>query len=312
MDEREPNVSVILPTYNRAQLIGRAIQSVLGQTYSNFELIVIDDGSKDDTENVIEGINDRRIRYIRHESNRGANAARNTGIAAARGEYIAFQDSDDEWLPEKLEKQMEAFRLASRDIGVVYTGFWRIEGNQKIYIPSPKIKPREGNIHARLLYENFVTTQAVVIKKECFEKAGMFDENLPRLQDWELFIRVSKYYPFICIDEPLVASYFTPQSISADQRALASAHMYILEKHYGDLANDKRLLAHHCCNTGSILCLSGDFGRGRALLRKALSIDPLNAKYLGALLTSLLGKDIYRCATIFYQKSRNQIHKRFK
>lgn len=302
MDENNPTVSVILPTYNRAQLIGRAIQSVLDQTYQDFELIIVDDGSKDNTAKIINNLEDRRIKYVRHEKNKGANAARNTGIAMARGEYIAFQDSDDEWFPEKLEKQMRIFKTASADVGVVYTGFWRVEEDQKVYIPSPKIKQKEGNIHTKLLHGNFVTTQAVVIKRKCFNKAGLFDECLPRLQDWELFIRISKYYSFKCIDEPLLVSYFTPKSISANQEALIFAHLYILEKHYSDLRMNKKLFAYHHFNIGNILCLSGDFDQGKMFLKKALQISPLNFKYLGAVLASRLGKDVYSSVTEYYKK----------
>jgi glycosyltransferase involved in cell wall biosynthesis len=300
MDKKNPTVSVILPTYNRAKLIDRAIKSVLGQTYQDFELIIVDDGSNDNTKDVVNSFDDKRIRYVWHKENKGANAARNTGIAMARGKYVAFQDSDDEWLPEKLEKQMRVFKNTS--VGVVYTGFWRIKGNEKTYIPSSKIEQKEGNIHHMLLHGNFVTTQAAVIKRECFNKAGLFDESLPRLQDWELFIRISKHYLFKCVDEPLVISYFTPKSISANQEALISAHLYILEKHYDDLKMDNKLLAYHHFNIGNFLYLSGDFDRGKTFLRKALRTDPRNSKYLGAAFASMLGKDVYSYATGFYKK----------
>ena len=117
MNGKTPKVSVIIPTYNRAHLVGRAIRSVLNQTYQDFEIIVVDDGSTDNTEEVVKSFNDPRIRYIRHEKNRGGSAACNTGIRAARGEYIAFQDSDDEWLPEKLEKQMQVFENTPTGVG---------------------------------------------------------------------------------------------------------------------------------------------------------------------------------------------------
>ena len=191
MSEKNPTVSVIIPTYNRVHLIRRAIQSVLNQTYQDFEVIIVDDGSTDNTEEVVKSFNDPRIRYIRHEKNKGAATARNTGIKAARGKFIAFQDSDDEWLPEKLEKQMKVFENTPAKVGVVYTGFWKIENNKKIYIPFSWVKQKEGNIHKELLKGNFVTTQSIVARKECFKKAGMFDEKLPRFQDWELVIRLS-------------------------------------------------------------------------------------------------------------------------
>jgi glycosyltransferase involved in cell wall biosynthesis len=113
MENSSIAVSVVIPTYNRASLLGRAIKSVLEQTYQDFEIIVVDDASTDNTEEVVRNLRDRRIRYLRHEKNRGGSAARNTGIRAAWGQYIAFQDSDDEWLPEKLKKQMEVLAAAT-------------------------------------------------------------------------------------------------------------------------------------------------------------------------------------------------------
>src|SRR4030043_1337098 len=109
MNKAAPTVSVIIPTYNRAHLVGRSIRSVLNQTYQDLEVIVVDDGSKDNTAEIVRGITDPRIVFLKHEKNRGVSAARNTGLKAARGKYIAFQDSDDEWLPQKLEKQLELF-----------------------------------------------------------------------------------------------------------------------------------------------------------------------------------------------------------
>ena len=119
--ENNPTVSIIIPTYNRSRLIARAVKNVLNQTYQDFELIIVDDGSTDGTREVVAGFSDERIRYVQHDKNRGEAAARNTGIKVARGEYIASHDSDDEWLHEKLAKQIRAFENCSPEIGVVYT-----------------------------------------------------------------------------------------------------------------------------------------------------------------------------------------------
>jgi glycosyltransferase involved in cell wall biosynthesis len=119
--ENNPTVSIIIPTYNRSRLLARAVKSVLNQTYQNFELIIVDDASTDNTEEVVGSFNDERIKYVRHEKNKGEAVARNTGIKAARGEYIASHDSDDEWLHEKLAKRIRAFENCSPEIGVVYT-----------------------------------------------------------------------------------------------------------------------------------------------------------------------------------------------
>ena len=299
-----PTVSVIIPSYNRAHLLGKAIQSILNQTYQDFEIIVVDDGSKDNTEEVVRGFNDKRIRYIWHEVNKGGSAARNTGIKAARGEYIAFQDSDDEWLSQKLEKQMKVFEKVSPKVGVVYTGYWRLKGDKKTYIPSSKVSQKEGDIHKILLEVNFVTTQAVVVKTECFERAGMFEEELRRLEDWELWIRISKYYHFKCIDEPLVVSYYTPGSISADESALIRARKLILEKHFEDTKKDRGLLAKHYRDIGLLLCSNGEMGQGRKYFITVLKVYPLNIRPLLLAFISLFGQGAYNKAIESYRKIR--------
>lgn len=310
MSEEKPTVSVIIPTYNRAHLIGRAIQSVLNQSYQDFEIIVVDDGSTDDTEEVIKEFQeqDKRIRCIRHEKNKGAAAARNTGITAAKGEYIAFQDSDDEWFSKKLEKQMNVFATAPVEVGVVYTSFWRIEKDKKNYIPSSWVTQKEGKIHKELLKGNFVTTQSIVTRKECFEKSGMFDESLPRLQDWELVIRLSKYYDFKCVDEPLLISSYILDSISANNEALIIALKLILSKHFNDFAEDKNLLSKHYFRIGVNLCSRGDFEEGRNHLIKAIKTHPLNIKYLLVTFLSFFGQGVYNKAVEGYRRVRNGVN----
>ncbi len=132
MTEKRPTVSVIIPTYNRAHLLGRAIESVLDQTYQDFEIIVVDDASADETEEVVKSFGDDRINHIRHQKNKGGSAARNTGIKAARGEFIAFLDSDDEWVPKKLEKEIDRLQTLSNEVGVVYSGFCCVKQFQLI------------------------------------------------------------------------------------------------------------------------------------------------------------------------------------
>jgi len=289
----DPIVSVVIPTYNRAHVLTRAIQSVLNQTYQDFEIIVVDDHSTDNTEEVVKSFNDPRIRYIRHEENRGAAAARNTGIMVAKGEFIAFQDSDDEWLPEKLEKQMQVFESASAKVGVVYTAMLRVQGRERIYIPSSKVKRKGGYIHDNLLEGNFVGTPTAVVKRECLKLSGVFDERLPRLQDWELFIRISKAYEFKCVDEPLVVSHSTPDSISANQATLIEALILILEKHSEDFRKDRRRLAKWQYSIGNLSCQSGRMDQGRDYLLRAVKSYPLNIKYLVTTFVALFGERAY-------------------
>jgi len=303
-------VNVVIPTYNRAHLIRKAVQSVLDQSYQDFEIIIVDDASTDNTEEAVRSLKDERIRYIRHEKNKGAGAARNTGIRAANGEYIAFQDSDDEWLPEKLEKQMKVFENAPPEVGVVYTGFWRIEKNKKNYIPSSWIIQKNGNIHKELLKGNFIGTPATLIKRECFKKVGLFEEYIPAREDWELWIRISKYYEFKYIPEPLMISYYTSGSVN-EKSIIASINIleFIINKHYKNFAKHKKILSKHYFNIGFNLCSIGYLSKGKKYLIKAIKIYPLDIKYSLMLIISVFGQKALSTVVEVYRKFKNIIYK---
>lgn len=294
MGINNPKVSIILPTFNRKHLLARSINSVLSQTYKEFELIVINDGSTDETDELMRNYRDKRIRYIRHQKNMGGPVARNTGILKALGSYIAFQDDDDEWFPDKLKKQVTLLDLARQEVGVVYTGFWRIEKNKKkTYIPSKYVTKKNGRVHEELLRGNFITTQSMLIRKECFKKAGMFDESLPRQQDWDLVLRISKYYEFKCIDEPLFISYYQPLSISSNQNNYYKALEIILNKYYTDFVKNKKLLGFHFRNLGFFFCSEGQLKKGRLYLLKAIKSSPPNLKAIILLFFSFSGEDMF-------------------
>jgi glycosyltransferase involved in cell wall biosynthesis len=300
LPEFDPMVSIVLPTYNRESLLSRAIRSVLNQTYSNFELIVVDDCSIDCTESVAKGFHDDRIRYVRHERKKGAAIARNNGIIAAKGKYIAFQDSDDEWLPTKLEKQINAFNSAPRELGVVYNSFWIIDHNKRTIVPSSSIKKTEGKIHDALLDMNFISTPAAIVRKECFKKVGMF-ADIPRFQDWELWIRISKYYSFKHLREPLVNQYRQLDSISRHTDVLISARKYILSKYFNEISEKPKLLSKHYSDIAIYLCSKGDTNEGRKYFFKAMSAYPYNVKLLLWTISSIFGSTVYnRYSTIYY------------
>ena len=254
-----PKVSVIIPTHNRAHVLRRALRSVLCQTYENIEVIVVDDASTDNTIEVIHSLNDNRIIFIRQETRQGAAVARNIGIRAASGEFIAFQDSDDEWLNEKLEKQMTVLLRSSDAVGVVYSGFLRYEAKSAKYFPSAHIKIKSGSILSSLLSGNFVTTQAVIVRKECLFKVGMFDEKFPRLQDWELFLRLAALYEFIFIDEPLLIVFHSPQSITADGSLFPIALKMLLEKQQKQFLIHPMVLAKHYLMLSLLAAREGHF-----------------------------------------------------
>ena len=196
MEKENPTVSVIVPTYNRADLVGRAIESVLEQTYKDFELIVVDDDSKDNTREIIHEFNDPRIRYICHDKNKGGSAARNTGIDLAKGKYIALLDSDDEWIKEKLGKQVTKLRERS-NVGLVSTGAVHFSGDNNGKVLRKDIQQYRGEIFEELLMKGNVVSgggSSALIKAECFENVGNFDERLKSSQDYDMWIRIAKKY----------------------------------------------------------------------------------------------------------------------
>lgn len=212
MNSTLPIISIVLPTYNRAKTISRAINSVLEQTYQDYEIIIVDDASEDETKGIVKGFRDEKIRYIQCKQNKGPGAARNLGIQESRGKYIAFQDSDDEWFPEKLEKQISVFLTAEPELGVVYSDMTRVtKDGTELYYKSPTIQ--QGSIidpDTKYYAVHGIGIQSTLIRKECFEKAGYFNENFLRFEDGELFIRLSQHYRFHYLSEALVKYYESP------------------------------------------------------------------------------------------------------
>jgi glycosyltransferase involved in cell wall biosynthesis len=292
-------VSVILPTHNRAELLKRSIQSILDQTYEDFELIVIDDASKDDTEAAVKGFNDDRIRYIKQQINIGAAAARNAGIAASKGEYIAFQDDDDEWLPTKLEKQVAVFEMnRDQDLGLVYSNMWEVYGNKRTETRPERIMPEDGIVFDRALNGKLrrIGIQTALIKRECFDKAGGFDPEFPRWIDHEFFIRVSRYYHFYHIDEPLVNWHSTQGGISSSKLNLIAARKLLIRKYSEDLKkrSNRGALAQYCYDIGHTLCLQGDMEEGRLYIVKAIVAAPWRIDAIIALPFTFLGPKLYK------------------
>ncbi|MEN8169039.1 MAG: glycosyltransferase [Pseudomonadota bacterium] len=288
-----PVVSVIIPTYNRAHLLERAVMSVLNQTYQDLELLVVDDASTDDTMGVISKINDSRIRYIRHAVNKGGSAARNTGIKESRGRFIAFQDSDDEWLWDKLKKQIEVFDACDDKVGVVYTGYLLWEGQSAVYIPQSQVKVKDGDVLSQILVENIVGTPTLLVRKKCLERAGHFDEGLPRFQDWELVIRLAKVCQFRLIDHPMVIAYSTPGNVSSNKTAGLSALETLLKKHSSLFCDYPKEQAKLLKEVGHLKCMYENTTDGREYFIKSVKVNPWNIKIYFSWLLSLFGKNLY-------------------
>lgn len=238
-----PTVSVIVPTYNRATLACRAIRSVLGQTYRDFEVLLVDDASTDDTESMVQALGDARIRYLRQPENRDVSAARNRGMRAARGQFIAFLDSDDEWLPDKLEQQLEVMRKAPPCVGLVYTGAVRRHDDGSECIRLPK---HRGDVLAELLLFNITDagSASVLMRRNVVRVVGFFDEGIPAMEDYDYWIRVARFYHFDFVNQPLVRYYEVQRD---DRRSLlcdsdVRARQRLFDKFRSDL--NRNGLAH--------------------------------------------------------------------
>jgi len=196
-----PEVSVIISTFNRAQKVERAITSVLNQGSKDFEIIVVDDGSTDNTGQALAKYMSS-IRYIRHPVNRGVSAARNTGINSSVAPWIAFLDSDDYWLDEKLYAQME---FIDRTPGIVACQTQEIWIRRGVRVnPKERHRKPSGNIFRQSLKLCVVSPSAVILKRSLFEEVGLFDETLPAVEDYDLWLRISCRYPIYLIDKELV------------------------------------------------------------------------------------------------------------
>jgi len=209
-----PKVSVIIPTYNRADFIEDAIESVLCQTYKDFEIIIVDDGSTDNTKDVLQKYHNK-IRYI-YKNNGGEASARNAGIKNAQGAYIAFLDSDDLWLPERLKFGVHALD-SDKDIGLFFSDCNRVfngERADKTYFDD--YKPYSGFIFRQLYIQDFIPTLTVISRKECFQQVGIFEEKLTLCTDYDMWLRISSCFKIDYIKIPLAILKSHSKSISRE------------------------------------------------------------------------------------------------
>lgn len=261
-----PKVSVIIPSYNREHLIQRSILSVLNQTYKNIELIVVDD-SNDNTEQKVKEIKDERLIYLKNPKRMGVSAARNIGIKISTGELIAFQDSDDEWLPMKLEKQVNLLLNSPPNVGGVYCGqeYFDIKTGHKIADELTEIDFRKSYAEGLL---QTPPTQTVLIKKSVLDEVGYFDERLNAAEDTELAIRVSKKYDYAFVKEPLIRVAKNHDSLMGNAGNYLFAFELIYEKHK-DYLSDK-ILFGLCKVLANYWILKGDFKKAKEFVKKSL------------------------------------------
>ena len=295
--DRMIQVSVIIPTFRRPNFLRAALASVLAQTFPHFEVIVIDDASHDNTHEVVKEFVDARIRYISHEVNQGGSAARNTGIKHARGDYMAFLDDDDEWLPEKLNLQVELLQTCSRDVGGVYTGCTKID-RESGDIVCLKIPDQRGDLSQTLLIKNCITsTSSILLRKECFEKVGVFDERLPSSQDYDLWLRISKLFQFEYIAESLFIYHIHEKKIGTNLDALRDGLCLMLKKYKDDLSILRKNFGYHgWLELGAFYCLQGNVRKGQESYMKAIALFPFGFKAYCMVALCFLGRSVVKKA----------------
>jgi GT2 family glycosyltransferase len=297
-----PSVAVVLPAYNRAGSIRAAAESVLRQSWRDLELVVVDDGSTDGTREAVRGIADPRLRLIETPRNMGASAARNLGIEAARAPWIAFQDSDDEWLPLKLEKQMARLAAPGAAYVAAYCGMLILDapedapedtrqdarqdaggaGGARLrprYFPEPEERELDGDILLPLLRRSLVSTQTLVARRDRLLAIGGFDPALRALIDWDCALRLAPLGPIAFVDEPLVLQRFSPNSITRDRERKLASQIQILAKHAALFARHPALAARQHYVIAGGHRRAGDIPAARAALARARALRPADPRH---------------------------------
>jgi glycosyltransferase involved in cell wall biosynthesis len=227
-----PRVSVVLPTYNRANTLLRSVNSVLEQSYRDFELIVVDDGSTDRTPAIMRDVTDVRVRYLRSTINRGQSVSRNLGICESRGSLIAFQDSDDTWRSEKLARQVTVLD-GDHNIAGVYCDLLRIpQAGAPYIVHAPDLVYGNSFDHRPSLYQSYaIGIQSCVLRKVVFDRSVMFRQDMRCFEDLELLLRLAKKYRMHRIQEPLVNYYQSHDGVCANSAAETQARIILFQSH---------------------------------------------------------------------------------
>lgn len=296
-----PVVSVIIPSYNYADYIGRAIDSVLSQSFHDLEIIVVDDASTDNTHGVIDQFNDQRIFYIRHEVNQGPNAARNTGILHSRGSLLAFLDSDDFWMPDKLKLQIEYFNHGSANLGAVFTGIKIFDKHTNQY----NVLTNEDNIAYGLkdiLRGNLLGSSSAIIHARCFKTLGLFDTTMRYCEDWDNWIRIAAHFEIGYLRQVLVECSRHSGNISLNRHGILAGRAIILKKHRTVFLLYPDIFCKHHYVLGLEFYKDGFINKGREHFLTAFKYAPVN--------NMLKFKSFIRyCMTIMYFKTEKPYEK---
>ncbi len=298
----QKTVSVLIPTYNSGKFIAKAVQSVIEQTCSPYEVIVIDDGSTDETKDVLRQFGNS-IKYF-YQENRGPSSARNTSIKTAKGDYISFLDADDVWTPNKIEVQLD-FLERHRDIGLVFSDVEEFD-EEKIILKRSRMADQVfghdialqvplQEAYIKLLMKNFICTSTVMVKREYFKKVGFFDESLRIVEDRDMWLRIAAYYNIGYLPLVLCKKRSHNSNISGNQEIYTSSQIKVLEKHLrlfpdqvpSSLVNRK--LSRLYLSSGFDLLLKNRKRKSRQMALRSLTYT-LSMRVFGLIILTFMGQ----------------------
>jgi glycosyltransferase involved in cell wall biosynthesis len=299
-----PKVSVIIPCHNYGHYLARAVDSVLAQTLRDFELIVVDDGSSDNTKQVAQGYAGRGLlRFFHSTDNRGPSAARNLGIKNAAGEYLVFLDADDAIAPDKLARQAD-FLDKNPDAALVYCDVEFIDETKLARRYSPSVIARygkmpQGDVFLELLEGGFMPLNSVMVRAACVASAGMFDESARAMEDWDLWLRICRTGRAGYIDSVLASVFFHKGRASLDADRMFRGWEHMLAKHREDYLPHPRIHSRWYYSLGIHFYKQGLMQRGRADFFNALRFSSgqglfFKSKCLAQWLVSFFGPSLYR------------------
>jgi O-antigen biosynthesis protein len=288
-------VSVVIPSFNRAHLLPRAVRSALSQSHSGLEVVVVDDCSADATPEVLAAITDPRLRYVRHDWNRGAAAARNTGIRESRGEFVAFLDSDDEWLPGKIEAQLEAFHNSDlADLGAVTCGLQTVDEDGACTESLPRLR---GRIFEEVLpYRGAQGIGSCLLVARAVLETGIgFDERLRALEDRDLFLQITRRFAVECVRRPLVRVHRSAGEahVSRNVENLRAAHRHIFHALEPELRNRSAIRALYHLRSAKYAYRCGDISECRLHVLAAYRAEPRNLRLFPAFVAALMGSSVF-------------------
>lgn len=275
-------VSVVIPTYNRETMVGNAIKSVLNQTYQNIEVIVVDDASEDHSEDVVKSFKDSRIRYVRLEKNSGVSRARNVGINEAKGRFIAFQDSDDVWYENKLYEEMQEMQ-SDENCQMVFCKYECKNSNYRVVPTEDDFSLSQGKdgLLKVLLGGNKIGTPTVLIKKEILQKAGMFNEAICTLEDWELFLRIAKEGSIRFVKQVLVTVNDSMEGVNALYGAKRAKTEMLILRQYWNQYEDKQVFQYLIASIlDDLNCMSEEEKKECIVTLKQYELDEVYIKMI--------------------------------